>query len=234
MQKLIWTTAAVTVVAIALAVVFLKKASQTRTESGVNHPTPPSSVESPESTVAVDNVVVVDPAVQLQTWEGWETTLAWWANVIGGTPDDVRNDIADRLFDLDGGLGFNIVRYNIGGGENPAYPDHMEYRARIPGYKASESADYEWSADANQRFMLQAAKARIAPEEFIAEAFANSPPWWMTKSGSVTGNHGAAENLREDKYDDFAEYLVTVVKHFRDVWGIDFRTVSPANEPSSN
>lgn len=176
---------------------------------------------------------IVNPSIQHQTWEGWGTTLAWWANVLGGADTALKNQYADKLFSLNNGLGFNIVRYNIGGGENPAYPDHMEYRARVPGYKASANAAYDWNKDANQRWFLNAAKDRIASNEFIAEGFANSPPWWMTKSGSVTGNQDADENLKEDMYDDFADYLTTVTKYARDNWGITFRTLSAFNEPSS-
>ncbi|SDX94259.1 RICIN domain-containing protein [Paenibacillus sp. CF384] len=176
---------------------------------------------------------VVNPSVQFQTWEGWGTTLAWWAHRVGGASDSVRNDYADRLFSTSG-LNFNIVRYNIGGGENPAYPNHMDLRARIPGFKASSTASYDWTADANQRWVLNAAKSRINASEFIAEAFANSPPWWMTKSGSVTGNNNADENLKVDMYDDFADYLTTVTQHFQSSWGVNFRTLSAFNEPSSN
>lgn len=175
----------------------------------------------------------VNPNVQYQTWEGWGTSLAWWANRVGGASESVRNDYADKLFGSNG-LQMNIVRYNIGGGENPAYPDHMELRARIPGFKDSATAAYDWTRDSNQRSILQAAKSRIPASEFIAEAFSNSPPWWMTKSGSVTGNTNAAENLKDDMYDDFADYLTTVTKQFRDQWGVNFRTLSAFNEPSSD
>ncbi|SDS38076.1 O-Glycosyl hydrolase [Paenibacillaceae bacterium GAS479] len=179
---------------------------------------------------------VVNPSVQNQTWEGWGTSLAWWANRVGG---DVysRDEYADLLFS-DEGLDLNIVRYNIGGGENPdpasiGLETPMDLRAQIPGYKASANAPYDWTQDANQRWVLDAAKSRIDQNEFIAEAFANSPPWWMTKSGSVTGNKNGTENLKEDMYDDFADYLTTVVKQFRDNWGTDFRTLSAFNEPSA-
>ncbi|REE89063.1 galactan endo-1,6-beta-galactosidase [Paenibacillus taihuensis] len=195
---------------------------------------PGSKWQPAKEASAASYTAVVNPSVQYQTWEGWGTSLAWWANVIGGAPDSVRNDYANKLFSASGGLGMNIVRYNIGGGENPAYPNNMEYRARVPGYKASAAASYDWNSDANQRWILNAAKSRIASSEFIAEAFANSPPWWMTKSGSVTGGVNAAENLKDDMYDDFADYLTAVVKQFHDNWGIDFRTLSPVNEPSSD
>ncbi|WP_211748209.1 RICIN domain-containing protein [Paenibacillus sp. Marseille-Q4541] len=174
---------------------------------------------------------VVNPDKQYQTWEGWGTSLAWFANRIGGAEDATRNWYADQLFDVNQGLGFNIVRYNIGGGENPKH-HFLELRAAVPGFKASPTADYDWSSDANQRWVLQAAKERNQPQEFIAEAFANSPPWWMTNSGSVTGPLvPLTDNLKSDMFDDFADYLTTVVKHFKDNEGITFRTLSPINEP---
>lgn len=173
----------------------------------------------------------VNPDKQYQTWEGWGTSLAWFANRVGGASDATRNWYADQLFDVNQGLGFNIVRYNIGGGENPQH-NFLELRAAVPGFKASPTADYDWSSDANQRWMLQAAKARNQPQEFIAEAFANSPPWWMTSSGSVTGAVlPGIDNLKGDMFDDFADYLTTVIQHFKDNEGITFRTVSPINEP---
>ncbi|WP_236293214.1 RICIN domain-containing protein [Paenibacillus allorhizoplanae] len=175
----------------------------------------------------------VDPNLQYQKWEGWGTSLAWFANRIGGAPDTVRNTFADQLFS-ENGLNMNIVRYNIGGGENPAYPNWpTELRARIPGFQPTQGT-YDWTADANQRWVLQAAKSRIASSEFLAEAFSNSPPWWMTKSGSVTGyQDGADNNLRDDMYDAFADYLVTVNQHFKEHWGVTFRTLTGLNEPSS-
>lgn len=43
-----------------------------------------------------------------------------------------------------------------------------------------------------------------------------------------------SNNLRDDQYDAFADYLTEVVKHYRDEWGITFRTLNPLNEPSSD
>ena len=63
---------------------------------------------------------VVDPSIQYQTLQGWGTSLAWWANVVGGFPEPVRSDYIRKVFDPVEGLGLNVVRYNIGGGENPA------------------------------------------------------------------------------------------------------------------
>ena len=168
----------------------------------------------------------VDPTNQYQTFEGWGTSLAWFANILGGAPDPVRNHFADLIFDPNRGLGLNIARYNIGGGENPQY--HYEgLRANMPGYE-TQPGDWNWNADANQRWFLQAAKTRGAD---IFEAFSNSPPYWMTNSGSTTGAVGCGDNLNPDHLQDFTDYLVIVTKHFQTDWGIQFSTLEPLNEP---
>ena len=175
----------------------------------------------------------VDVNTRYQKFEGFGTSLAWWASVIGGYPDPVRADYVTKFFDPVEGLGLSIVRYNIGGGENPKYlppnKPYLQFRARVPGF-ATSLGQYDWSQDVNQRYVLTAAMQKGVT---IAEAFSNSPPYWMTISGSVSGGENAADNLKESEYGNFADYLTTVVKHFRDDWGITFRTVTGLNEPAS-
>ncbi|MFC5449981.1 RICIN domain-containing protein [Paenibacillus aestuarii] len=182
----------------------------------------------PAPAAFADNSTIVDPSVQFQTVEGWGTSLAWWGYVVGGYAN--KTDYADKIFGSSG-LNLNIARYNIGGGENPNYlppnQTYLMYRARIPGFLSSNGT-YDWTADANQRWMLQAAKARGA-DQF--EAFSNSPPYWMTNSGSVSGAADGSDNLNSNYYDAFADYLTTVVKQFKDTEGITFRTLNPLNEP---
>ncbi|KAF1794102.1 Glycoside hydrolase, catalytic domain [Phytophthora cactorum] len=66
----------------------------------------------------------------LESWEGWGTSLSWWADVFGDC-----EDIVDVLFSnlssvsIDGAakdipaLNFNIARYNIGGSGNNVIDD---------------------------------------------------------------------------------------------------------------
>ena len=179
-----------------------------------------------------DTVHGVDPGTTYQTTQGWGTSLCWFGNVIGGWSGANEQAIADLLFDRELGLGLNIVRYNIGGGDAPDH-DHMGYGKEMEGFKPTEAGPYDWTADANQRSVLDAAIARIAAEELVLEAFSNSPPYWMTVSGCASGN-GASNNLKSDYYDDFVDYLTEVVLHFRDAWGISFRTLEPLNEPNAD
>ncbi len=109
--------------------------------------------------------VVVDPSVQSQPWEGWGTSLAWWAHVVGGFPEPIRTEYMDKAFDPVKGLGLNVVRYNIGGTENPAHlppnKQFLSFRAAVPGY-APQPGVWDWSADANQRYVFNAAIQRSA------------------------------------------------------------------------
>ena len=168
----------------------------------------------------------VDPAARYQTLEGWGTSLAWWGHVVGGWSDAKRNELADLVFSATNGLGLTVARYNIGGGDDPAH-HHMRPGGDVPGYQPARGA-WDWDADANQRWMLGAARARGAT---LCEAFSNSPPYWMTRSGCAAGAADGGDNLREEDADAFASYLAEVVAHFRDAWGTTFHTVEPFNEP---
>lgn len=56
----------------------------------------------------------------------------------------------------------------------------------------------------------------------------------MTFSQCASGHEdGNLENLRPDMYLPFADYLVQVVKWFKETQGITFTSLSPFNEPSS-
>ena len=185
----------------------------------------PTVTASPGTTL-----IKVNTAVRRQTFEGWGTSLCWWANHVGGWSATGRDAVVDAVIDPTNGLGMNIFRYNIGGGENPAH-DHMGQWREMPGFQASDGT-WDWTADANQRAVLQSIVTR-APGA-ILEAFSNSPPYWMTKSGCASGNSDGSNNLKDDSYDTFADYLTEVVKHFRDSWGVTFRTLEPLNEPNAS
>jgi len=174
-------------------------------------------------------LVKIDPSAKRQTFEGWGTSIAWWGNRVGGWNATARNALVDAIVDPVNGLGYNIFRYNIGGGENPAHT-HMTRFRQMPGFEPSQGT-WAWDADANQTAILQRIVERGSG--VILEAFSNSPPYWMTKSGCASGNTDGSNNLKDDSYDAFADYLTEVVKHYRDALGITFRTLEPLNEPNA-
>lgn len=171
----------------------------------------------------------VDPNMQYQTLEGFGANLAWWGNTIGKWPEDKRNEIADLLFSQDG-LGINVLRFNIGGGDDPSH-NHMNsgsfVNAEMEGYQPSPGV-WNWNGDIGEREMLRLAKERGVN---IFEAFANSAPYWMTKSGCSAGNTLSLPNFNTKYENDFADYLLAVTEHLKDTIGINFRTIEPFNEP---
>ncbi len=193
----------------------------------------PAGPDPNAADLSTNNHLVIDPREMHQTLKAWGISLCWWGHTVGAEPDVVRNHVADLIFSADKGLGINYVRYNIGGGENPLYSppnrSFLQPRAQIPGYEP-EKGKYNWDSDQAQRWMLEAAVKRGAN---LLEAFSNSPPYWMTVSGSVTGGTDAGPNLADDHDEDFAEYLATVTEHFQSQYGITFDTIEPFNEPVS-
>jgi O-glycosyl hydrolase len=172
----------------------------------------------------------VNPGVRYQTFEGWGASLCWWADRIGGWSTAKKNQFLDQVVNPTTGLGYNVFRYNIGGGENPTH-NHMTANHNMPGFEPT-SGTWDWNADAKQTSVLTQLAA--TGQNVILEAFSNSPPYWMTKSGCASGNTDGSNNLKDDSYDLFADYLTEVVKHYHDALGITFRTLEPLNEPNSS
>ncbi|MCX2925283.1 glycoside hydrolase [Streptomyces sp. NEAU-W12] len=197
-------------------------------------------------TAHADATIAVDPSAAFGTWEGWGTSLAWWANVFGG-----RDDFADLFFTTRSvpyggrtlpGLGLNIARYNLGAcGWNSVGGETMVQSPNIPGFKQIEgywqdwnnedpaSSAWKWTADATQRAMLLKAVQRGA----TTELFANSPMWWMCANHNPSGAAGGGNNLQPWNHRQHASHLAAVALYARNHWGVDFATVDPFNEPSS-
>jgi len=173
------------------------------------------------------DLVKIDPSIRHQTFEGWGTSLCWWAHHVGGWDEAQRDAVVAAVVDPVDGLGYNIFRYNIGGGENPSH-EHMREHREMPGFQLADGT-WTWEADANQRAILLSIAAQGS--DLILEAFSNSPPYWMTRSGCASGSSDGSNNLNEDAYGDFAHYLTEVVLHYRDTYGVTFRTLEPLNEP---
>ncbi|GJP44581.1 hypothetical protein CLOM_g3960 [Closterium sp. NIES-68] len=168
-------------------------------------------------------------------WKGWGTSLAWFANYIGGLPEKHLGRLMDLMFTRDG-LNFNIVRYNIGGGFNARFSPQFlsktiaDWRG-VPGFKPTQTGAYDWQADKRQKTVLWGARSRGAN---IFEAFSNSPPWWMTITRDVAGATDPTKtNLRPEYESSFAQYLAAVVENFAKdpKWNLTFTSVEPFNEP---
>ncbi|WLW54712.1 glycoside hydrolase [Streptomyces sp. YU58] len=198
-------------------------------------------------TAHADATIAVNPGTSYGTWEGWGTSLAWWANVFGA-----RDDFADIFFTTKSttyngtslpGLGMNIARYNLGACSwNSVGGQSMVASPNIPAFKQIEgfwqdwnnedpaSSAWKWTADANQRAMLGKAVSRGA----TTELFANSPMWWMCQNHNPSGASGGGNNLQTWNYRQHASHLAAVALRAKNNWGVNFATVDPFNEPSSS
>ena len=199
-----------------------------------------AAAQEPEQTIIIDpnNASPVNGGI----FEGWGTSLCWWANRIGYF-DALTRLAAEAFCDPESGLGLNILRYNIGGGDDPSHDHITRTDSMMPGFWQDPSYDessgtyswtYDWSQDAAQRNVLNQC-LQVYGQDMIVEAFSNSPPYFMTNSGCSSGSKRAFENnLRNDAYDAFAQYLADVAEHFSTEWGIRFQSISPMNEPNTS
>lgn len=214
---------------------------------------------SPAQAAPVPLTITPNPAYASAPFEGWGTSLVWFANATGGYPADVRQDLFDKVFGEEG-LDLNIARYNIGGGNATDVPSYLRPGGAVEGWWNADAglsdgqgpitstyadreryaaawdgdnpAHYDFDADATQRWWLDA----LAGEITKWEAFSNSPPYFLTESGFVSGGigNGSTEQLAADDMEAFADYLVTVVERLESEHGIDFETLDPFNEPNTN
>lgn len=115
-------------------------------------------------------------------FQGWGTALCWWANRLGYS-EKLTNAAAEAFFS-DEGLGLDIARYNLGGGDDPTHNHINRSDSKVPGvysdYKLSsdgkdvESITYNITKDQNQ---LNIAKAALkANPDLYFEGFSNSAP----------------------------------------------------------
>ena len=183
-------------------------------------------------------------------FQGWGTALCWWANRLGYS-EKLTNAAAEAFFS-DEGLGLDIARYNLGGGDDPTHNHINRSDSKVPGvysdYKLSsdskdvKSITYDITKDQNQ---LNIAKAALkANPDLYFEGFSNSAPYFMTKTGCTSGggtvnsdgtvtSNGKLNNLNDDMYDDFAKFIADATKLFKDN-GIEFKSYSPMNEPDTD
>lgn len=169
-------------------------------------------------------------------FQGWGTSLCWWAHRVGYSP--VLTENAARLFFGDEGLDLNIMRYNIGGGDDPAHTHIKRTDSMIPGWlkydKSTDKLIYDYNADKNQLTVLKACYDCSGDDAFV-EVFSNSPPYFMCKSGCSSGGKNPNENnLRDDCYDAFAKYLADVTEYINNKLSVKVSSISPMNEPDTD
>ncbi len=229
----------------------------------------PATTPQAHAADATAVTITPNPASRGEAFEGWGTSLVWFANATAGYSPELREELYQKVFGKDG-LNLNIARYNVGGGNASDVKDYLNDGSAVegwwkpvteaqPGQPASnlynpdgtvdktqanklaflnewdpdDPASYNPDADQNQRWWVE----RLAADQQIThwEAFSNSPPWFMTKSGYVSGqvNTNKGENLMPEAEAKFAAYMRNAVELLEKGSGITVDTIDPFNEPNS-
>lgn len=183
----------------------------------------------------MDTVILKKSSLAPRPFEGWGTSLCWWAHRLGW--DDELSQNAADLFYSENGLGLNIMRYNIGGGDDPTHRHITRTDSKIPGWiRLGENGEKVFTpeADKNQLNVLRRCIDAAGDKAFV-EAFSNSPPYFMTVSGCSSGSHNAiSDNLKKECVTEFAEYLADVCACMEKEMGITVGSLAAMNEPNTD
>lgn len=179
----------------------------------------------------------IDREEQAQKIHSVGASAVWFAEGIGKHwPDQKKEDIARLLFSKEQddkgyyeGIGLSSFRFNIGGGtfEQGDSSGILRSTHRVESF-LNPDGSYDWSKQAGYRYFVKKAK------EYGVEsltAFANSAPVFFTENGlGFKTERDYTANLLPEFYDEYADFLATVVHHFENE-GISFEFISPVNEP---
>ena len=112
---------------------------------GINDPGQPTTGATEPEVFHDENrtIVAIDPTqgspFNNGVFEGWGTSLCWWANRIGYS-DTLAQKAAELLYNAETGLGMNIARYNIGGGDDPSHNHITRTDSMMPGFWTLDEA----------------------------------------------------------------------------------------------
>lgn len=183
----------------------------------------------------MDTVILKKSGLAPRPFEGWGTSLCWWAHRLG-YDDELSQNAADLFYGKDG-LGLNIMRYNIGGGDDPTHNHITRTDSKIPGWiRIGEKGEkiFTPEADKNQLNVLKKCVDATGDEAYV-EAFSNSPPYFMTVSGCSSGSYDAiSNNLKKECVDEFAEYLSDVCAYMEKEMGVKINSLAAMNEPNTD
>lgn len=196
-----------------------------------------------ELNVTVDSAVTVkiDAAQKFQIMDGFGASGAWTLDFVGKYWSNSNKEaIAEMLFSSDikdgqpKGIGLTQWRFNVGGGSTEqaasGVDSGIEDKTRRVECFLNEDGSYSWNKCGGQQYFMAKAK-EYGVNKFTL--FTGTPPVFMTKNGKAWSGEGVTSaNLKDDCYDDFADFLATTAKHFVDE-GYNIELISPINEPEN-
>ena len=180
--------------------------------------------------------LAIDASKTFQTIQDFGASDCWTTEYVSDYFTADREKAAKWLFsqqmDANGnpeGIGLSCWRVNLGAGSADQGADsNIEDETRRAECFLKEDGSYDWTRCNGQQWFMQQAKS-YGVEHFLL--FSNSAPVYFTKNGKANANNqNISCNLKDDCYDDFAEFLATTTKHFVDE-GYHVTYIDPVNEP---
>ncbi len=194
-------------------------------------------IDSPTTDSVSIRPVFIDVDTRYQTMESFMASDCWMPNIVGQDWDKKhKENIAKLLFSSKitkgspEGIGLSGWRFVLGGGSyNQGDSSNIsQIDRRGESFMDPQTGEIDWTRQRGQRYFLKKAK-KYGVNNFVL--FSISPPAFMTKNGKAYSSAGAHANLKEDYYDDFADYMTETVKQINKKYGINFNFISPLNEP---
>ncbi|MDR2482403.1 MAG: hypothetical protein LBD08_02085, partial [Treponema sp.] len=180
--------------------------------------------------------ITIDPSIKYQTIEGFGASDCWTAQFVGRFWNEHEKETIARLlfsrdFQEDGspqGIGLSMWRFNLGAGtlEQGDASGIKDLSRRAESF-LDETGRLDFSKQAGQQWFLRKARD-YGVEQTVA--FSNAPPIPYSRNGKGYSSGDGTANLRDDAYNDFAEYLAACADHFS-AGGLPFTYLSPVNEP---
>ena len=181
--------------------------------------------------------ITIDLTRTYQTIQDFGASDCWTAEYVANYFSMTEKEKAAKWlfsqgFDSNGnpeGIGLSCWRVNIGAGsaEQGTSSNIADETRRAACYQKADLT-YDWTRCDGQQWFMKRAKD-YGVDHFLL--FSNSAPVHMTKNGKANANNqNISCNLKDDCYDDFAEYLATVTQHFVDE-GYNVTYIDPVNEP---
>ena len=180
--------------------------------------------------------LAIDASKTFQTIQDFGASDCWTAEYVSDYFTADREKAAKWLFSqqMDGngnpeGIGLSCWRVNLGAGSaDQGANSNIEDETRRAECFLKEDGSYDWTRCNGQQWFMQQAKS-YGVDHFLL--FSNSAPVYFTKNGKANANNqNISCNLKDDCYDDFAEFLATTTKHFVDE-GYHVTYIDPVNEP---
>lgn len=180
---------------------------------------------------APDVILEANPAVQGQVIDHFGASMLWSIDPTRAWPEETRERLALRLVSTGDGIGLSNLRFDFGGGDNgTGNQTGPPWNWRFPQpLKDGAGQPFDWTRRAGQQWFLRRARD-LGLEKFTLASI--SPPWWLTKNGrTFSSDWVGGSNLDAAQAGAYADYLLDVIRHFRDNEGVTFSHVSPINEP---